>query len=295
LPELLPLKTYSDRIELDAAFDRRVESRYGRSILLRELAGWLLADAGWTTDVPPGDPERRQLIKKLLTVRPPRPIPAAILDFLDQLFGEEAAEREVTHLDAVLFGSQDATRVRHTEIRIWRGDVTQLAADAIVNAANADLLGCFRPEHACIDNAIHSGAGPRLREDCRRIIEVQGHKEPTGTSKATRAYFLPSRFVLHTVGPIVRNASPTAVHRASLASCYESCLDVAAAISARSIAFCGISTGVFGYPKVDAARVAMGTVRQWLETRPDRLDAVIFNVFGESDHRAYRETWGSVW
>ena len=174
-----------------------------------------------------------------------------------------------------------------TRLFLWRGDITTLAVDAIVNAANTDLLGCFRPGHTCIDNAIHSVAGPRLREDCRRIIVHQGHREPTGAAKLTRGYYLPSRFVLHTVGPIVPDGRPTDEQRAELARCYEECLNVAVDVGLRSIAFCAISTGVFGYPKDEAATVAMATVRVWLARHPDALDHVVFDVFSAADEAAY--------
>lgn len=291
MTELTPLNAYSLQIDLDVPFDRT--ARYGDSgpLVLRDVAGWLLADAGLTADVPPDAQVTRRLVKRLLTVRPPRPFPPEVLGRLDQLFGREADERNVTSLSQAMRETQESGAVGATRVLVWRGDITTLEVDAIVNAANADLVGCFRPEHSCIDNAIHSAAGPRLREDCQRIIDVQGHKEPTGTSKATRGYFLPSRFVLHTVGPIVGSGPLTSEHRANLASCYESCLEVAAAIRARSIAFCCVSTGVFGYPKGQAATLAVDTVRRWLESRPETFDAVIFNVFGKSDHEAYRQAW----
>jgi O-acetyl-ADP-ribose deacetylase (regulator of RNase III) len=162
----------------------------------------------------------------------------------------------------------------------------------IVNAANAELLGCFRPGHACIDNAIHAGAGPRLREDCARIIALQGHHEPTGYAKATRAYNLPSRYVLHTVGPIA-NGSVDNQHQYDLECCYRACLDVAAELqTVRSLAFCGISTGVFGYPKRPAAATAIRTVTAWLKTHPGALDLVVFNVFGDDDRRIYEDALG---
>ena len=174
-----------------------------------------------------------------------------------------------------------------TPMKVWRGDITRLAVDAIVNAANAELLGCFRPGHACIDNAIHSAAGPRLREDCARIMEIQGHPETSGTAKITRAYHLPSRFVLHTVGPIVAGGRVGPDDERTLVACYGSCLELAAATpSIRSFAFCAISTGVFGYPKDRAADVAVRTVSRWLRERPKTFDLVVFCVFSEADEWA---------
>jgi O-acetyl-ADP-ribose deacetylase (regulator of RNase III) len=212
---------------------------------------------------------------------------------LDALFADDALRRPTVTLKDVLRGLEAPMRVGVTVVPLWRGDITTLEVGAIVNAANADLLGCFRPDHRCIDNAIHSAAGPRLREDCHVIMSRQRHPERTGTAKATRAYFLPARFVLHTVGPIVGAAAPTETHRVLLASCYEACLAAAVEIGARSLAFCAISTGVFGYPKQEAANEAIRSVTTWLEGHPGRLDAVIFNVFTEDDEEAYRRvgTW----
>jgi O-acetyl-ADP-ribose deacetylase (regulator of RNase III) len=183
--------------------------------------------------------------------------------------------------------------VGHTRLDVWHGDITTLQVDAIVNAANAELLGCFRPNHACIDNVIHRVAGPRLRQDCARIMTHQGFAEPTGTAKATGGYYLPARFVLHTVGPIVTGESPSQAQAGELARCYASCLELAAAIGLRSIAFCAISTGVFGYPKREAAAVAVTRVGTWLSNHPEALEAVVFDVFSEVDERAYLELWRS--
>jgi len=156
-----------------------------------------------------------------------------------------------------------------------------------VNAANEQLLGCFQPFHACIDNAIHAAAGPRLREDCARLMAAQGHPEPTGVAKATRGYNLPARYVLHTVGPIVeRTLGPQ--HEEALAASYCACLDLAVAIGdVRTVVFCCISTGVFGFPKRPAARIALRTVGGWLRDRAGALDRVVFNVFGDEDRQVY--------
>ena len=177
-------------------------------------------------------------------------------------------------------------------LALWQGDITTLRIDAIVNAANAAMLGCFRPMHACIDNAIHSGAGPRLREDCARIMAIQGHEEPTGAAKVTRGFNLPARYVLHTVGPIV-NGPLNGEHDSLLTSCYHACLDLAAELGdARSVAFCSISTGVFGYPKAPAATTAIEAVSEWLLKHPDTLDLVVFNVFSDEDRLVYERALG---
>ena len=279
---------YRHLIDLDAPFDRSHRPRRDAATLVGDVAAWLLADADRPATSSPGaDEAPRRLILSLLTVRPPKPIPPDAQDLLDEWFAAHAASRSVTSLADVASNSRSQIVSGQTRLHLWRGDITTLAVDAIVNAANSALLGCFRPGHACIDNAIHSAAGPRLREDCHRIIEYQGHPEPTGTAKVTRGYYLPSRFVLHTVGPIVPDARPTSGQQLELAACYESCLDVAADLGLRSIAFCAISTGVFGYPKAEAASVAVDTVRAWIVRHAGVIDDVVFDVFSDADEAAY--------
>lgn len=152
------------------------------------------------------------------------------------------------------------------------------------------MLGCFQPFHACIDNAIHSAAGPQLREDCNMIMSIQGESEATGGAKITRGYNLPSKFVLHTVGPIVpKGTELTEQQKTELASCYRSCLDLANEIAEiKTIAFCAISTGVFGFPKPKAAGIALRTVNEWLNTNSNHhFENIIFNVFSDEDYREY--------
>ena len=171
-------------------------------------------------------------------------------------------------------------------LSLWCGDITALEADAIVNAANSQMLGCRLPGHYCIDNAIHTFAGVQLRLECARLMDEQGHPEPAGMAKVTPAYNLPATWVIHTVGPIA-NGQPDDVDRALLANCYESCLDAAREVGASSIAFCCISTGVFGFPRGEAARIAVRAVRGWLDAHPEPAMHVIFNVFGEADEELY--------
>ena len=175
-------------------------------------------------------------------------------------------------------------------LRLWRGDITRLAVDAIVNAANSQLLGCFHPLHNCIDNIIHSGAGLQLRAECRRLMEAQGHEEPVGSAKITRAYNLPARWVLHTVGPIVDGPGPTPLQCRQLASCYTSCLTLAKRRGLRSVAFCCISTGVFHFPQDLAAQIAVETVLGFVRER--HFDTVIFDVFTDTDETLYRALLG---
>lgn len=172
---------------------------------------------------------------------------------------------------------------------IWQGDITTLAADAIVNAANAGLRGCSIPNHPCIDWAINHAAGPQVIEDCQRIISAQGGPEETGDAKITRGYNLLAKYVLHTVGPIVHGGLSDE-HERALASCYRSCLDLAAEVGdIKTVVFCSISTGVFGFPKPEAAQIALGTVHDWLQTHVGMMTRVIFNVFSNDDRAIYEQ------
>lgn len=172
-------------------------------------------------------------------------------------------------------------------ISLWQGDITTLKCDAIVNAANSQMLGCFSPLHGCIDNIIHTMAGVELREKCYQIMNAQGHEEETGKFKITPGYNLPAKYVIHTVGPIVMGRL-TEKHKELLASCYRSCLEIADAYHLKSIAFCCISTGVFMFPQDKAAEIAVHTVREYLDTHPDTgIEKVIFNVFKDTDYEIY--------
>lgn len=173
----------------------------------------------------------------------------------------------------------------NSRMALWQGDITTLRIDAIVNAANSALLGCFSPCHACIDNIIHTRAGLQLRRDCHALMQAQGHEEPTGHAKITPAYNLPCRYVLHTVGPIIEGVL-TPNDCALLASCYQSCLDLAVAYGLESVAFCCISTGVFHFPQQRAAEIAVQTVTDFLRTNRT-LKQVVFNVFTDADAVIY--------
>ena len=172
-------------------------------------------------------------------------------------------------------------------IGLWRGDITRLKVDAIVNAASKELQGCWVPGHNCIDNAIHTFAGVQLREECAHIIEAQGHEEPVGKARTTSAYNLPCTHIIHTVGPIA-NGKPTDRDRTDLASCYSSCLEAARSVHAKTLAFCPISTGVFGFSQEEAADIAYRTVADWLGAHPTTDITVIFNTFDADCDTAYR-------
>ena len=233
--------------------------------------------------------------RALVNMREPWPADARLLAAQDELLQGLIEEAGVTPVDATAASPLDP------RLRLWRGDITTLAADAIVNAANDGMTGCWTPLHYCIDNAIHTFASIQLRLECARLMREQGHPEPTGQAKVTPAYNLPSRHIIHTVGPIA-NGRPTHEHRAQLAACYRSCLDAAAQVGDASIAFCCISTGVFGFPPDEAAPLAIETVRAWLAEHDqaaadgvaiDRSErTVVFNVFSEEDEARYARLLG---
>ena len=240
--------------------------------LLREKAEYK------TIPIPDSAADKRRLLRSLMNVRPPAPVSEDFLKVQDEYLQGVLAEKQVTHI-------QDLTPVQ-PGLYLWQGDITTLAVDAIVNAANSAMLGCFVPCHGCIDNAIHSAAGVQLRLECARIMAQQQGEEPTGRAKITRAYNLPCRYVLHTVGPII-DGRVTRQDRELLASCYRSCLELAATYGLKSIAFCCISTGEFHFPNELAAEIAIRTVKTYQQQNPNRME-VIFNVFKDCDYEIYK-------
>ena len=212
---------------------------------------------------------QRDLLRALMNVRPPRPLSEEFLRMQNALLSAEREARGVVDVMTLPAVPSDA------RIVLWQGDITRLNADGIVNAANSTLLGCFIPCHRCIDNAIHSAAGLQLRAACEELMKRQGHPEPTGAAKITAGYNLPARHVLHTVGPIVSGAL-TEEHRQLLASCYRSCLALAAKNGLKSVAFCCISTGEFHFPNDAAAEIAVREVR---DCRPRRAMTMRGHVF----------------
>lgn len=218
----------------------------------------------------------RALLRALMNVRPPMPLDEDFLKLQDEILTEEKFERGIIKISEI----PDVEK----NIKLWQGDITRLEVDAIVNAANSALLGCFVPLHNCIDNAIHSAAGLQLRDACNKI---SNGNEPTGKAKITPAFNLPSKFVIHTVGPIIPpNRQPNKSEENLLASCYESCLKIAVENNLKSIAFCCISTGEFHFPNQRAAEIAVATVKKFLA---ENNLIVIFNVFKDLDAQIYRE------
>lgn len=231
--------------------------------------------------VPDSVEEQKRLLRGLFNVRLPAKISDEFLEIQDEYLKEEIRRNGITDY-------RDLEPVREG-LYIWQGDITTLKCDAIVNAANSGLTGCYSPCHACIDNCIHTFAGIRLRNACADIIRRQGHEEQTGLAKITPAFNLPSRFVIHTVGPIVSGAL-TKDDEDLLRSCYVSCLDTAVENGITSIAFCCISTGVFHFPNQRAAEIAVETVQDF--RKDNRSIDVIFNVWKDIDHEIYRRLLG---
>ena len=239
-------------------------------------------------EIPNSEAEQKRLLRSLVNVREAIPASGDFLRVQDEYLQEENRSRGIT--DIADLKPVTATTLSDRDIYLWRGDITTLKVGAIVNAANSGMTGCYQPCHACIDNCIHTFAGIQLRGVCAEIMQKQGHEEPTGQAKITRAFNLPCDFVIHTVGPIVRGKL-TDRDRELLASCYKSCLKLAEENGVQSIAFCCISTGVFHFPADKAARIAVSTVRDWKKRTESKMK-VVFNVFSEKDEEIYKEVFG---
>lgn len=243
-------------------------------LLVRSLS----ADVGVSVKVPEDPSDRWVLIRALMNLRGPMEASPEVLAAQDRVLGRKLQERGVVEADDLEYIDG---------IALWQGDITRLRCDAIVNAANSGMLGCFQPCHGCIDNAIHTFAGIQLRLECARMM--QGRREPTGEARITGAYNLPSDHVIHTVGPIV-SGRLTGEHEELLRACYRSCLELAGTEGLGTVAFCCISTGEFRFPRVRAAEIAVEEVRSFLAEKHEMR--VIFDVFGDDDLSVYREILG---
>ena len=227
--------------------------------------------------VPGSLQERRDLFRALMNVRPPMPVSEEFLRIQDEQLQAQLAEKGVVEI------AEKADK----EIIEWQGDITRLKVDAIVNAANSQMLGCFVPMHRCIDNAIHSASGVQLRLACEEMMH--GTEEPTGSARITSGFNLPAKYVIHTIGPIVTTPRPFRQQEVQLASCYSSCLDLANRHGLESIAFCCISTGEFRFPNDLACKIAVSTVRSWMARYPETsVKTVILNTFKDIDHDLYQ-------
>lgn len=232
--------------------------------------------------IPDDYQSKRNLLRALMNIRMPGELSCEFLKVQDEFLTKETLDKDLTSVEDI-----DEVKDR---IMLWQGDITTLNVDAIVNAANSKLLGCFIPMHSCIDNVIHSAAGLQLREECNRIMKVHDGDEEVGSARITGAYNLPSKYVIHTVGPAINPGSkPSVKDKNDLASCYRSCLDIASYNNLESIAFCCISTGVFNFPQDLAAEIAIKTVNEFLNNTETTLKHVIFNVFTDEDYSIYKK------
>ncbi|MCQ2970817.1 MAG: protein-ADP-ribose hydrolase [archaeon] len=249
---------------------------------LNFLINYLINERDELIEVPPNFIEKRNLLRALMNIRMPNEVSSEFLNVQDDFLTAETFNKYLTSVD-------DIAEVKG-KLMLWQGDISTLKVDAIVNAANSKLLGCFVPLHNCIDNVIHSAAGIQLRDECNTIMKIQGKDEEVGKAKITGAYNLPSKYVIHTVGPTIpQGFKPSNYDCESLANCYKSCLEVADYNNLDSIAFCCISTGVFNFPHELASKIAIGTVDEYLKSNETSLKHVIFNVFTDSDYLIYKK------
>ncbi len=231
--------------------------------------------------IPENEAEQKQLLRALFNIRMPKTASTQFIQIQDEYLKCETELKGITDYKSLAYAEEG--------IYLWQGDITALKCGAVVNAANSQMLGCFRPNHSCIDNCIHTFAGVQLREACFEIMKKQGHEEETGKAKITPAFNLPCDYVIHTVGPIV-TGKLNKRYEEQLKSCYISCLELAEKNNIKSVAFCCISTGVFMFPNLRAAEIAVETVRNYRKNHRDT--EVIFNVFKNEDYRIYRNLLG---
>ena len=265
---------------------------------LKNIIMYLMADEHISHQIPSSLEERQRMMRALMNVWSsesiqaclegrvatnedevnvwePRPISEDFLKMQDAELQMQCEDKGVVEISDITPQTSD--------ILLWQGDITRLKVDAIVNAANAQALGCWAPLHNCIDNCIHSAAGIQLRKEC--ADKMQGRLLATGDAIITKGYNLPAKHVIHTVGPIIPDGIPTMEQEEQLAQCYRSCLDLAEQNGLESIAFCCISTGVFHFPNEQAAKIAIETVKSYPR---HALKTIVFNVFLDKDRDIYQ-------
>lgn len=245
------------------------------------LIEYLLKENSRYSDIiiPSNIHEQKRLLRSLMNMREPKKISEEFIKIQDEYLQEELKSKSVTDYKSL-------TPLQN-KIYLWRGDITTLKIDSIVNAANSKLTGCYYPCHGCIDNAIHTYSGVQLRLECAEMMRKQQHEEPVGSAKITKAYNLPCKYIIHTVGPFV-SGKLKKDDEILLASCYRSCLELANKNSIHSIAFCCISTGEFHFPNKRAAEIAVQTVMEFKKATGSKIE-VVFNVFKEYDYEIYKE------
>ncbi len=238
---------------------------------------------------------KKRILRSLMNIRMPRTMAPFVLAVQDEYLKERNRENGIVQISDIPAIADQGSRHSHADhISIWQGDITRLAADAIVNAANSQMLGCFVPMHTCIDNCIHTYAGVQLRAECDQKMKVLREKygpdyeQPTAVPMLTDGYNLPAKKVIHIVGPIVSGILTKALEQ-DLADCYRNTLDLCLENGIKSVAFCCISTGVFHFPNRRAAEIAVQTVTDWMDEHPGQMERVIFNVFKEEDKNYYEQ------
>ena len=244
----------------------------------------------------PADTEgKKRLLRSLMNIRMPHPMEDRVLEIQNEYLCERIRENGIVTLsDIPTISDQGSSHAFADRLSIWQGDITRLAVDAVVNAANAQMLGCFQPCHSCIDNCIHTFAGVQLRAECARQMNTlrirygRNYEQPTAVPMLTDGYNLPARKVVHIVGPVVYDRLTPELEK-DLADCYRNTLDLCAENGLRSVAFCCISTGVFHFPANRAAEIAIGTVTEWLRKNGEKMDRVVFNVFNDKDKGYYEQ------
>ena len=246
------------------------------------LIEYLLSEWKENAEIPNDAEAQKRLFRALVNVRMPKSASREFLKIQGEYLREELRLKGITDIAEL--------KPVMPDIYLWKGDITTLKCDAIVNAANSRMLGCFYPNHKCIDNAIHTFAGVELRKSCHDIMSLQGGEEPVGRAKITPGYNLPCRYIIHTVGPMVFGALDE-THEKQLSNCYRSCLSLADKNFLESIAFCCISTGEFKFPNERAAKIAVQTVGEYKRETKSEIK-VIFNVFKEYDHEIYKKLLG---
>lgn len=257
--------------------------------LLKEF----ILDSDYHKNIEVEEIEKRNTLRALMNIRMPKKTDKKTLVIQDEFLTQESIEKGIIKIeDLETINNQGSLNKFATKISLFKGDITRLSVDAIVNAANSKMLGCFIPCHKCIDNAIHSAAGIQLRQECFEYMEQKrkdnvNYQEPTGSAVITKAYNLPSKNIIHTVGPIVQSYLNVNLKQ-DLRSCYNSCLELAIKNGIRTIAFCCISTGEFRFPNDEAAQIAINTVYEFLEENDDKIDRIIFNVFKDVDEEIYK-------
>lgn len=230
--------------------------------------------------------EKRVLLRSLMNIRMPGMMSQEVLSIQDEYLKKRNEEKGIVTLNDI--------PVIKNGISIWQGDITRLSVDAIVNAANSQMLGCFIPMHTCIDNCIHSFAGIQLRNECnekmrqKKIVYGKDYEQPTSMPLMTKGYNLPAKNVIHVVGPIV-SGTLSKENEKQLSQCYINTLDLCMEKGFKSVAFCCISTGVFHFPNKEAAKIAVNSVEDWLKIHPNVIERVIFNVFKDEDKIYYEQ------